>query len=149
MIDPIKLAETERLLSQPDAPELANIPLYEGPHMPGVVNMLIMAAQRIARGAVDDGLGMARKALGVEVMDSYIRESTISTITRYASATSDTCLSEMIGYSRNYHENTEEMDLAVVRAVLPLMSDERLNLLMRHIAEVCTNDLDESTEVES
>ncbi len=62
LIDPVALAETERLLSQPIPVELRDIPEYTGPHS-GLVNGLICAATRIARGAVADGIGLARAVL--------------------------------------------------------------------------------------
>jgi hypothetical protein len=79
-------------------------------------------------------------------MDSHVREAAIDTITRYAQTGDDPHLLELIGFTCARNDVSDEMEAAAIVAVLPLLSDERLNVLMRHIAEVLV-DAQQETQV--
>jgi hypothetical protein len=69
-------------------------------------------------------------------MDAFLREAAIETITEYARIGGDEYLIDLVGFNSARTDVTNEMEAAAVVAVLPLLPDERLNFLMRHIAEM-------------
>ena len=76
-------------------------------------------------------------------MDPTVRESAIETVTRYARLGNDPFLLELVGFNTTRHDITDEQETAAIVAVLPLLTDERLNILMRHIAEVLVEGVGE------
>ena len=55
-----RLKETDRLLRLPVPSPFAGLQIYDGPNHAGLVNTLVEAASRIARGAYDEGIGLAK-----------------------------------------------------------------------------------------
>src|SRR5688572_4785698 len=92
----------------------------------------------------------ASRKEGRQVMDPEIRAAAIDTIKDYIRIIDggDPMMPEMIGFAATRTDVTDEMEAAMVDAVLPMLSDERINFLMRHIAEVLVNaKLETTTEV--
>lgn len=76
-------------------------------------------------------------------MDPEIRDAAIKTITDYALFTGsrgDVGLYDMIGFRPHPNLATDDMAHAMVAAVVPLLSDERIDVLMRHIAELLARE---------
>lgn len=80
-------------------------------------------------------------------MDPNVREAAIETIARYAKLGTDFSLFELVGFHTARGDIADEVILAVIVAALPLLADERLNILMSHIAEVLVNTELEKAEV--
>lgn len=69
-------------------------------------------------------------------MDSDTRSAAIDVIVEYAHLGGDSNLLAFVGFGAARHDVTEDEEFAVIVAVLPLLTDERLEQIMRHIAEV-------------
>jgi hypothetical protein len=81
------------------------------------------------------------------MMDADTRENIIHTVLKYARAGGDPCLPEFVGWAPCSDNCTDEQEQAVLAAVLPLLPDERLNLIMHHIAEVLVSAKSAMVEV--
>lgn len=72
-------------------------------------------------------------------MDPNVRSCAIETIIEYAELGDDPYLLELVGFNAARRDVTDDQVFVAIVAVLPLLPDEHIELLMRHIAEVLVN----------
>lgn len=81
-------------------------------------------------------------------MDKETRDAVIHTIIDYADHNGDHALFELVGWTPSRSDTTDAQGHALLAAILPLLDDERLNVLMRHIAEVLVRGYNQRDESE-